>query len=222
MTYQYFAFLDVLGYKELLMQDILSNKLDFKDKLVASFQALETLNIAEFRYKSISDSIMLSCDQSKNFLEFLSVIKKLYFEFLKNGLFLRGGISFDKHFENSTILYSMALTKAYELESSKAIYPRIIIDENILGVLENKGELDALKSSNLVIKDGNINQLQILDNTNWEQCFKFAESIYFSSKDAVDKNTSIRQKQVWFQNYLFHFYPSNSNCEKYIQEWTKL
>lgn len=222
MTYQYFAFLDVLGYKELLHQDIHMNRLDFKDKLDTSFQALEKLNAAEYRYKSISDSIMLSCDQSKNFIEFLLVIQNLYIEFLKNGLFLRGGISFDKHFENSTILYSMALTKAYELESTKAIYPRVIIDDNTIGVLENKGYLDQLKDSNLIVKDGKINQLHILNDSNWSLCYSYARSLYDANQTEVDGDAKIRQKHIWFQNYLFHFLPSGKNDPKYISEWRLL
>lgn len=56
--YLYFAFLDVIGYKSYLQNDISTNSLNFKDKLHDAFQVFSEINAAHFHHKSISDSIL--------------------------------------------------------------------------------------------------------------------------------------------------------------------
>jgi len=53
---------------------------------------------------------------------------------LQNGFLLRGAIVCDKVFHRERKIFGPALVKAYEMESKKAIYPRIILDDGIIDI----------------------------------------------------------------------------------------
>lgn len=61
------------------------------------------------------------------------------------GLFLPGGISTGRHYEqqdqelNASFLCSEALQEAYDLESKHAVYPRILIHEKVVDDLSGMG-----------------------------------------------------------------------------------
>ncbi len=215
-TFTYFAFLDVLGYKNYLNSDLKKSEMRFKDKLLTAFHVFDDVNNTVYRYKAVSDSIFLTCTNFEKFIDFLELIKKIYIAFIKQGLFLRGGLSYGKHFENDRITYSHVLTKAHDLANSLAEYPRVVIDENIILMLESK-KTDIV-NSNLVLKSGNIYFLNIIDASNWEDIFESALSIYNNDKIQINEDERARMKQVWFQSYLFEMKPGScENKEKYIE-----
>ena len=95
MSYRYFAFIDLLGYKELIARDLKNGTSELKDKLIASFAAINHLNEADIDIKAISDSIFLTLsNEDRGFSFFASVICQLQLAFLSNGLLLRGDISY--------------------------------------------------------------------------------------------------------------------------------
>lgn len=218
-TYVYFAYLDVLGYKNFLKIDLENSEMKFKDKLLNAFHVFDGVNNAVYRYKAVSDSIFLTCNDREKFIDFLELIKKIYVAFIKQGLFLRGGLSYGKHFENDRITYSHVLTKAHELADSIAEYPRVVIDENIIRMLESK-KTDVV-NSNLVLKSGNIYFLNIIDTSNWADIFESAKSIYNADIKKINENERVRMKHIWFQNYLFSMKPDNSNDKEiYIETFS--
>lgn len=69
--------------------------------------------------------------------EVLSVIEKIEFEQFKIGaLFLRGSSVVDNLHFGENFVYGPVLLKAYELESSKDIYPRVIVDDSVLKIIK--------------------------------------------------------------------------------------
>jgi hypothetical protein len=222
--YVYFAFIDVLGYKSYLDEDISSNTLGFKDRLQAAFQVFNDVNGAQFQHKSISDSIFLHCN-SEDPIEFFKLIKKIFVSFVKNGILIRGGVSYNRHFENQTITYSLALTEAYQLESSAAIYPRILIHQSIIEKLKNHHQtggtfLSAIMAENLLIQDGGVSQLHVVDEVNWNEVYAGCRDIYQKSNTVVDGNSKLRLKHLWLQNYLFTYKPKGCRKTRYISEFT--
>jgi hypothetical protein len=214
--YLYFAYLDVLGYKNFLEDDHKKNELFFKDKLTNAFHIFDDVNGSVFQCKVISDSIFLKCNDRNKFLEFLSLIKKIYISFIEQGLYLRGGVSYGKHFETDRITYSHVLAKAYELEQNVAYYPRVVIDTNIIEMFESSKS--DLISSQLIIKTGSIFFLNIVDSDNWVHIFNCAKSIYNANIKNFDINESARIKHILFQSYLVEMMPINSEShEKYIK-----
>lgn len=76
-----------------------------------SYRVFENIEIATLHHKSISDSIFMS--SANDAYNFLCATKQVFLSFLENGLFVRGGIAYNKHFETNHITYSLALTDAY-------------------------------------------------------------------------------------------------------------
>jgi hypothetical protein len=214
--YSYFAYLDVLGYRSLLKEDRENNELVFKEKLINSFNIFNDVNSSIYHYNAISDSIFIRCNNRDRLLDFLSLVKKVYISFIEQGLFLRGGISFGKHFENDRITYSYVLTKAYELEQQVAFYPRIIIDNNIITMMESQKK--TLVDSKLILRTGNIYFLNIIDPENWLHIYECAKSMYNTNIESINEDESARIKHMLFQNYLIEMIPSSCEArEPYIK-----
>lgn len=114
--YVYFAYLDILGYKESLSRDKNQSSLGFKDKLIEASNVFNSINSAHYHHREISDSIFIH-SSSSDLVDFLSTIKEIYNHYLKSNLLLRGGISYGRHFESNSITYSLALTDAYLLNN---------------------------------------------------------------------------------------------------------
>lgn len=222
--YVYFAFIDVLGYKSYLDEDISSNSLGFKDRLQSAFQVFNEVNGAQFPHKSISDSIFLHSN-SEDPLEFFKLLKKIFVSFIQKGILIRGGVSYNRHFENSNITYSLALTEAYQLESSAAIFPRILIHQSIIEKLRNQHQtggthLSAIVAEGLLLQEGKSTQLHVLDNGNWNEVYAGCSNIYKQNCVAVDGDNQLRLKHIWLQNYLFNFKPKGCRKSKYISEFS--
>ncbi|WP_131800990.1 hypothetical protein [Methylobacillus sp. MM3] len=223
--YVYFAFIDVLGYKSYLEEDIRNNSLDFKDRLQSAFQVFNDVNGANYGHKSISDSIFLHCN-AEDPNDFFKLLKKIFVSFVEKEILIRGGVSYNRHFENQQITYSLALTDAYKLESSAAIFPRILIHPSIIEKLRNHRQeggafLDDIVAANLLLQDGNATQLHVLDDENWTRVYKGCKQIYEKSKSLIDADCQLRLKHVWLQNYLFKFKPKNKHNSKYIAEFSE-
>ena len=151
MSYKLYAFLDVLGYKQFIEDDERKNTELFKEKLQSSFQYLQGFSKTDISYKSISDSLFIAYNDTNNVIYFLEILKNIFINFMENGSLIRGGTSFNKHFENDTITYSLALSEAYQLEQI-ATYPRILINPNIIEIEKNKGTFSTLQEKNLIRK----------------------------------------------------------------------
>lgn len=222
--YLYFAFLDVIGYKAYLDQDISTNSLAFKDRLQSAFAVFDEVNGAQFQHKSISDSIFLHCN-TENPIDFFKLLKKIFVSFIENEILIRGGVSYNRHFENRNITYSLALTEAYNLESSAAIFPRILIHSSIVEKLRNDHEnggpcLSEIVNENLFLSDGSLTQLHVLDDANWSDVYTGSKSIYQKSSTLIDADSNLRLKHTWLQNYIFSFKPKSLRRGKYISDLT--
>ena len=134
------AYLDILGFKNLVNQNKKMSKKSilFIDEHLR--RVIESLNDNNdiFSAKMFSDCICLSCDYSYKNLEAILYelsYMQLYFSF--EGIFLRGALSADLHFENDLIIYSRGLVKSYKLEQI-ANFPRILINNELTEVMNYK------------------------------------------------------------------------------------
>jgi len=227
MAYSYFAFLDVMGYRYYLKKDKQNGTEIFKEKLITSYRVFEQIELGTLHHKSISDSIFMSCPT--NVVEFLKATKDVYLRFLQNGLLIRGGIAYNKHFENPHITYSHALTDAYELESSKSIFPRILIHKSVIEKLKNESqgeaqsqELTELIRQRLIIRCGEHYQLHVLDSSNWHRTHTAVKKIYLENQSDISEDPKLIEYYTWLQNYIFHFKPTSSKQTKYIDSFQLL
>lgn len=194
--YSYVAFLDILGYKNLLGDDISNGTQIFKNKMIEAFRVLDDVNQANFAHKVISDSIFISCSDRNAAPELMIVLRKVFVAFLEKGLLIRGGVSYGEHFQNQTITYSPALTKAYMLESSVAEFPRVMIDQNIVDMFPG------LKQSGEALKSGDNWYLNIANKENYEQIWQYASTTCSANIAEINKSEKVRIKHRWLQDFL--------------------
>jgi len=167
-TKSYVAFLDVLGFKNL----IYSNKKADKNKVESYFgivnSAIDYLKTIDAKRDIgsivISDSIILSVPFGNSKQENIEKLKQLsiaialiQFALSVKDIWLRGAISFgDTYFDkDNNQVVGEAYINAYLLEEKLAITPRVILDNKILKELK-------FKSAALLIKE--INNVQV---NNW-------------------------------------------------------
>lgn len=155
------AFLDILGFKshvenyldpenayegKILNIIKIAIKLTEKTTYMDLFKQIEDLEKLDFKiqYKQFSDCTCLSIPNINDNPEieammiciFIYLLRDFHSIMLRFDLYLRGGLSVGFHYEDDNMIFSKGLIKAYELESKKAVYPRIIIDDELIKRLE--------------------------------------------------------------------------------------
>lgn len=194
--YAYVAFLDILGYRDLLERDTKEGTSIFRDRMTRAFRHFENINRAKHQYQIISDSIFFACADRAAAKEFLSHVRSIFAAFLAEGLLIRGGITFGPHFMNQSVTYSPALTKAYKLESTEAIFPRVMVDSNIMAMFDDLVDGGYVKAS------GENWFLAVATNENLDQLWELAKATAIADHEAIHKSENIRSKHKWLQDYL--------------------
>lgn len=151
---QLVAFIDILGFKKLI-DDYFSGKdtssltllkqtmkeaevyaIDYSKRYLKQFDI-------KFSFRQFSDCISISIPLNRNhatlttYGAFINVVRIYQLMLLENNFLVRGGIALGGHFENSNMIFSEALVKAYKLENQNAVYPRIIIDKELIHLIED-------------------------------------------------------------------------------------
>lgn len=217
IPYTFVSLLDVLGYKNKINEDRQNGKEDFKLKLESALSILSGINETEISYQAISDTIIVSTHPSTPFSQFLTTLARVHRSFLENGLFIRGGISFAPHFKSGPLTYSHALPVAYEIEQKQAIYPRIVIDKNIIEMMCQGGKLESdvirIKEDRLICRENGIYFLNIVGNSA-EACYRLAKAIYESEKASLEGNEHELAKHKWLQYFIITM--SKSKLQPYM------
>lgn len=134
------AFLDVLGIKNKMIDNeghldeslfnSLCNSIDTAEQRLTFRNRLTNEKISKIiEYNVFSDSIIVH-DAYENFdiSMYIFLLGLIQAEFIKNGLFLRGGFSKGEILEQSNCILSNGIVKAHQLENEIAIWPRIVVD----------------------------------------------------------------------------------------------
>jgi hypothetical protein len=217
-VFLYVALLDVLAYRQRLELDRNSGRLDFHDDLAAALQVFDPVNDAIFHVRAISDTIIITCPTHAQFPELLDLLRKAFVSFTDHGLYVRGGIAFSRHFESSRLTYSHALARAYELESTLASYPRIVIDENIIGMYESGTDMPDIKDKEYVCVENGVYFLNILTSDNWQQVYDNAVTIFKKTIETMPIQEDVLNKHIRMQKYLLE----SPHAPNYLPYVTKI
>ncbi|MGP1508585.1 MAG: hypothetical protein ACTTJW_06900 [Sphaerochaeta sp.] len=150
------AFVDILGFKDLINHTFDKNENEIEDntqKLNDFFDEIEREFCSEKRWSDLpdtctrivthfSDSIVFSvkAEQQDVILLLLDYIHYLLITGIQYGILFRGGITYGKVVHTDKMLFGPAMNKAYSLESKTAVYPRIIIDNDVIKqIFKHKG-----------------------------------------------------------------------------------
>lgn len=133
------AFLDILGFESLIFslstQPELHKRINSALKVIKATRdssLLENTAQRNLEVNQFSDSIAISSEPTMD--GFISVIWAcgwLQADLLYSGILTRGGISIGPLVHENDLIYGEAMIKAYQIESSVAVYPRIVIDDEV-------------------------------------------------------------------------------------------
>jgi len=159
----FIVFLDILGVKELVSN--LDNKPELLKKIIdtlkinqvfaESNQKKTTQGALDIRSWYFSDSfVFLMKTKNKNLPHLFLIIRYLQDRLWEKGYCLRGAVTREKMYypnNDENILLGQGIINTYKLESELAIYPRIVVDNNLVKYIDD--ELIAYpfgKSGNLI------------------------------------------------------------------------
>lgn len=211
------AYLDVLGFKNHVQNYLNPTNIIHKNILKNYKNAFEQAkklhyirtfdDIGLIQYKQFSDSISLSMPNfHDDILEaviicvFIHLVRSYYQHMLLNNFYLRGGVSTGFHYEDEDIIFSDSLIKAYTLENKLAMYPRIIIDNELTIRLKtlwtNRKEILSLYGmEKLIIKDQE--GLTFINPFSYAQSMEKLISEGYTEKPSVyDKNKSLKTNLI--------------------------
>lgn len=233
------VFLDLLGFREKLIEfeneALFEDEDGYIDRVKTSNKANEFINVFkdaislinpyECNYYLFSDNICITLDPYFNkdlHIKVMFTISDLMKKFAEKGYFLRGGIDYGWFVDEKDVALGMPLVKAYLLESTKAIFPRVILSpeyKNLLDELEINRELDNIsifnkgnflrKSDSFTFINPFYNVITTSDKYNFFVQFKTAIETKLLSKVNGKK---IRKKFEWLAkeyNTFLDFYVSN-------------
>jgi len=218
------VYLDILGYKNILEEKCkdkpdelieimkkISNELGFQYSLIGENISLGTHE----KLWITSDSIIIIYNWIDYINNILIKIINLQFELIETkNIIIRGSISFGNHYDDfesfykpyqrnnsinifKNIIISPAYVKAYKLESEIAIYPRIIIDNELLDNVTKNDELEN------IIKYSNDKRY-------------FLNYLGYKVKESNDSNNILQDHKTFIENNLKKYYLNNQRIyEKY-------
>jgi len=136
---RYVAFVDILGFSEIVKNSIKGNEKPSFDELVNILgkiserdHEIDSVFGDDFKFQTFSDSIIMSDRISIGGLfQITSAVQDLAIELLKVGLLMRGGIAKGRLHHDANVVFGPAFLEAYRLESSIAKFPRIILSRDV-------------------------------------------------------------------------------------------
>lgn len=226
----YIAFLDMLGFKNLIRTqpfeklinifekirypyNVNSKTIDFSGKDVPNSEKAYRINT-----KIISDSICLyiEADESIKLFLLISTCCIIQWELLNcdTPIFVRGGVVKGYMYSDGDVIFGEGLTRAYLLEEENARYPRIIMTNNILQPLRTPDSQNGKTTiEHIVFKDFDgfytvdyFNRL-----INYKKNLKVMDRVLKHVNAILDSTTdpSLREKYNYFLGTLMQKGKSN-------------
>jgi hypothetical protein len=196
------AFIDILGFSEMVRTDCESSGPPrHLERLYESHTRASALlgKDIEAGLIQFSDSIVFSRPFDLPALAgFLRAVSALQRSFLLDGLLCRGGVTFGRHFVKDRFLFSKGLIDAYQLETSQARYPRVVVSENLLQLATPTvplPELPVLREEDGIVF---VDYLNPDSNASAEALVRSIESILESPSHS---SPSVQEKLRWLARY---------------------
>lgn len=232
----YLLYIDILGMKSKIASKDSELYLNYINNLyIKAIKTIsnlyEEINNVKINVRIFSDNMVIAIKQDENWYQGREPIKHTliieiasYIQILAlmYSLPTRGSIVHDDFYIDENFIYGKALTKAYNLESEIAIYPRIIIDDEAIELFTTSQYL-----KKFVKKDTDnvhyINPFECYFNIfkiYKEDKIKHIRQILWSK--LPESNTcKINQKIHWLVN-RFNEFCVNNQLEKYILDIDRL
>lgn len=218
------AFLDILGYKNIIKTSNLDQNIKNIEKIKEIFKYHSSLKNNHEDYfwkaKTFSDNIYLESKIKEHPIFTKGIANESNIAYLLEELahyqrnmyiecefFVRGGIVIGDVYSDEDIIYGKGIIDAVE-EEKKAIYPRIVIAEKLLSVIEENRKCYGKEywGDDIILQseDGKY----FLNYLNFEEIDRKALTIHKALiEDNLKKNNDekILGKYIWLANYHNYF-----------------
>jgi hypothetical protein len=243
------AFLDILGFKDIVRKYVNpknhEDKKTLEDIKFALNDALKQIREGPYskynlvKYKIFSDSTSFSVPEGRGqpyetsmLCMLMTVVKGYNFQLMLRDKYPRGGIATGFHHEDENMIFSESLIKAYTLESEKAIYPRTVLDEELVKRLKKmwkyqKNTMKLFGTHKQIITDKKgttfVNPFNVIYSSSRDQLASIKKS-FTNEKDFVKE---VRRLDNWYnfevlknvENKLEEYKDDEDVLPKY--EWLK-
>lgn len=199
----YVAFLDLLGAKNIIENDTADEHLNNIHNIYQSWKTIlgNAISFEEIEIKIFSDNIFIAtkCDGNHTLYEFCKAVSCIIEHFVKCGYKVRGGITRGGIFIDDLMIWGKALVAAYKLESCKAKYPRIIVNQNVAEeVKKTCGKAEWLKKE----EDYHVLDYLRFPGADANRAIEIVD-IALSVLDKEDElDEKIKEKNNYFRKYL--------------------
>lgn len=200
----YVASLDLLGAKNMIFNDDTDEHLNHIYNIYKSWERIRITDgyFGKLKVKIFSDNILVACNvENGNLEKLLEYVADMAEHFLKNGYKIRGGISKGSLYIDDLMVWGAGLVKAYLLESKQAIYPRIILDPDLLG------EISERTKEYLIVLD--FDDKYYMNYIRWYGKNKkgYLDTVHRAKEYLKKEENSVTEEKIkkklnWFKKYL--------------------
>ena len=214
------AFVDILGFSSMISKS--ESSIEEYEKIK---HALDTIQRVKKRVDNISakvstfsDSIVISYPINGRDPLFYILIDLIHLQLdlLQQGVLVRGGIAKGKVRHVQEMVFGPAMVAAYELESKYAVYPRIIVEKEVVDWEKDNYrkqlygfDSDIKDLEELLKKDqyNDVYYIDILRQRNEVDYFQDFISMLHKVHSIIidglkDHNKSVVMKYIWLKNYF--------------------
>lgn len=214
----YIAFLDMLGFKNLIHQSgceeictVFDNiKKPFSSALLDEKPFITEDSVKALNIKVMSDSICfyIETKHTNALLTLLMSCALFQANLLKlsTPVLLRGAVVCGDMYAKEDVTFGSGLTQAYLMEENNAKYPRIILTNEVLNYArqEDNGFVVRITNNNVIFRDVDafyvLNYLQMLLRSDRKALVKFRRKV----EQMLDTTTneSIREKYLYLERII--------------------
>lgn len=218
-------FIDLLGFKNAVNDSVYSEELFAKVmRAVNSLYKAKSDNYngpmkggeIGVEISTFSDSLVISKDlfEPGSFYYLLNMAYFAITEIIASGFVARGAITVGKLYHDEKVLFGPAINDAYMLESKCAIYPRVIVQKEIVEKMLLQNHFNEIEEErrwyNQLLKEDE-DGLLFIDFLTPNHQFDGFEAycwLLWQTKKIIqeginsDNNESVKQKYIWFKNYF--------------------
>ena len=207
------AFIDILGSSEMIMADAQKSLEIVHSAYTESIDLFKRIfgdNGKTPSVKIFSDNIIIAVHRQKEseqaaFTAVAIMSAIIQVQFLKHELLTRGAICSGCYFADNMMVWGTALVKAYKLENTVAIYPRVIIDPELIGELKLTLPDSSLRAKEWVIQDEDrLFMINYFHNALKERELFILGLMSVAEQKIINNQQNIKalQKWLWLSNYL--------------------
>ena len=198
----YVAFLDILGFSDMVHADVMSQEQVHLAKLFGCHQRAGGIfqRDPECTITQFSDSIVIARPYDPEaFAPFVKGVAEYQRLLLDEELLCRGGIAVNKHFSNGSFTFSAGVIDAYRLESVHARNPRVVVSLDLLELLFPKRPIPG---SLLIREDDGLYFVDYLGITGHRRPASLRRVVTRIVAGLLSRSEpSLREKGIWMAAY---------------------